>query len=106
LRWEKIENIKKNLINKYQTFYKDHDHEFSFSFDVNYIAKRHGKISKLIHFKKIDKNIKTKIKGFEAPFKIVADPALIGIGYAAGFGNDNSAGLGRVEKINACSARR
>jgi CRISPR-associated endoribonuclease Cas6 len=59
-----IENIKKNLINKYQTFYKtdyaDHEHEFKFGFDVNYITKRQGKISKLIHFKKIDKNIKTK----------------------------------------------
>jgi len=98
-----IENIKKNLINKYQTFYKtnyaDHDHEFKFSFDVNYIAKRQGKISKLIHFKKIDKNIKTKIKGFEAPFKIVADPRLIKIGYDCGFGNDNSAGMGCVGEL-------
>jgi len=58
-----------------------------------------GKISKLIHFKKIDKNTKTKIKGFEAPFKIVADPRLIGIGYNAGFGNDNSAGMGCVGKL-------
>jgi len=58
-----------------------------------------GKISKLIHFKKINNNIKTKIKGFESPFKIIADPELIGIGYQAGFGNDNSAGLGCVEII-------
>ena len=98
-----IENIKKNLINKYQTFYKtkyaDNEHEFKFSFDVNYIAKRQGKISKLIHFKKIDKNITTKIKGFEAPFKISADPELIGIGYDAGFGNSGSMGLGCVEII-------
>ena len=98
-----IENIKKNLINKYQAFYKtdytDHKQEFKFSFDVNYIAKRQGKISKLIHFKKIDKNIKTKIKGFEAPFKIIADPRLIKIGYDCGFGNDNSAGMGCVEII-------
>ena len=99
-----IENIKKNLINKYQTFYKtdyaDHDQEFKFSFDVNYIAKRQGKISKLIHFKKIDKNIKTKIKGFEAPFKIIADPELIKTGYDAGFGNDNSAGMGCIDLIS------
>ena len=95
-----IENIKKNLINKYQTFYKtdyaDHDHEFRFSFDVNYIAKRQGKISKLIHFKKINNDIKTKIKGFEAPFKISADSRLIGIGYYCGFGNGGSMGLGCV----------
>ena len=57
-----------------------------------------AKISKLIHFKKIDKNIKTKIKGFEAPFRIVADPELIGIGYDAGFGNGGSMGLGCVKK--------
>jgi CRISPR-associated endoribonuclease Cas6 len=98
-----IENIKKNLINKYQTFYKtdyaDHDHEFKFSFDVNYIAKRQGKISKLIHFKKINNNIKTKIKGFEAPLKISADPGLIKIGYDAGFGNGGSIGLGCVKSI-------
>ncbi|MBW2569769.1 MAG: CRISPR-associated endoribonuclease Cas6 [Deltaproteobacteria bacterium] len=100
-----IEDIKKNLINKYRTFYKtdyadhEHKHEFKFSFDVNYIAKRQGKISKLIHFKKIDNNIKTKIKGFEAPFTVVADPRLIKIGYDCGFGNDNSAGLGCVEII-------
>ena len=98
-----IENIKKNLINKYRTFYKtnyadhEHQHEFNFSFDVNYIAKQQGKISKLIHFKKIDGNIKTKIKGFEAPFKIIADPRLIGIGYDAGFGNGGSMGLGCIE---------
>ncbi|MCK5721394.1 MAG: hypothetical protein KAI84_02580, partial [Gammaproteobacteria bacterium] len=56
-------------------------------------------ISKLIHFK-IDNNIRTKIKGFEAPFRIVADPELIGIGYDVGFGNDNSAGMGCVELID------
>jgi CRISPR-associated endoribonuclease Cas6 len=59
-----------------------------------------GKISKLIHCKKIDNNIKTKIKGFEAPFKIIADSRLIGIGYQAGFGNDNSVGLGCVDLID------
>jgi CRISPR-associated endoribonuclease Cas6 len=98
-----IENIKKTLINKYQVFYKkdypDDGREFNFSFDVNYIAKRHGKISKLIHFKKIDKNIRTKIKGFEAPFTVAADPELIKIGYDAGFGNGGSMGLGCGEII-------
>lgn len=96
-----IENMQKNLINKYQTFYNknytNNDHEFKFSFDVNYIAKRQGKISKLIHFKKINNNITTKIKAFEAPFTITADPKLIKIGYECGFGNDNSAGIGCVK---------
>jgi CRISPR-associated endoribonuclease Cas6 len=98
-----IENIQKNLINKYQTFYNkdytDHEQEFKFSFDVNYIARRQGKISKLIHFKKIDNKTRTKIKGFEAPFKIVAGPGLIKIGYDCGFGNDNSAGMGCIKSI-------
>ena len=98
-----IENINKNLINKYQTFYNTtytgNNQEFKFSFDINYIAKKQGKISKLIHFKKIDNNTRTKIKGFEAPFKIIADPRLITIGYDAGFGNDNSAGLGCVGEL-------
>ena len=99
-----IENIKKNLISKYQTFYKkdypDDGREFNFRFDVNYIAKRQGKISKLIHFKKIDENIKTKIKGFEAPFTVVADPVLIKIGYDCGFGNGGSMGFGCVKSID------
>ena len=98
-----IANIKKNLINKYQTFYNktytEQTQEFKFSFDPAYIAKKQGKISKLIHFKKM-KNTTTKIKGFEAPFKIVADPKFIKIGYNTGFGNDNSAGMGCVKIIN------
>jgi len=96
-----IENIRKNLINKFQTFhnttYTNHTQEFKFSFDINYITKRQGKISKLIHFKRIDNKTTSKIKGFESPFKITADPELIKTGYEAGFGNNNSAGLGCVE---------
>ncbi len=94
-----ILNIKNNLINKFQTFYKteykNHDCQFEFSFDTDYIVKKGGKISKLMHFKKIG-NQTTKIKAFEAPFKICADPELVKIGYDCGFGNDNSAGLGCV----------
>ena len=95
-----IKNIKQNLINKFETLhntpYNNHEQEFKFSFDINYITRRQGKISKLIHFKTINKNTRTKIKAFEAPFEIIADPGLIKIGYDAGFGNDNSAGLGCV----------
>jgi CRISPR/Cas system endoribonuclease Cas6 (RAMP superfamily) len=39
------------------------------------------------------------IKVFEAPFKIVADSRLIGIGYDCGFGNSGSMGLGCVGKF-------
>jgi len=58
-----------------------------------------GKISKLIHFKKIDNNIRTKIKGFEAPFTVVANPELIKIGYDCGFGNGGSMELKYVGEI-------
>ena len=99
-----IDNIRKNLINKYQTFYNKPYNpdikEFNLNFDIDYITRKQGKISKLIHFKKIDTKTRTKIKGFEAPFKITADPKLINIGYQTGFGNDNSAGLGCVDIIH------
>ena len=125
-----IDNIRKNLINKFETFhnksyfacdtmqlhnkdkYNSNGHFFSFNFDVDYITKRQGRISKLIHFKRIknnhtsncdnkksDSDIRTKIKAFEAPFTIIADPELVKIGYDAGFGNDNSAGLGCADII-------
>lgn len=98
-----IKNIKQNLINKYQTYhnktYKDNTKEFQLSFDPTYIAKKQGIISKLIHFKKIN-NTSTKIKAFEAPFKITTDPELIKIGYEAGFGNNNTVGLGCMKFID------
>ena len=43
--------------------------------------------------------LRTKIKGFEAPFKIIADPELIKIGYQAGFRNGGSMGLACVDII-------
>lgn len=99
-----IENIQKNLIHKFQTFYNgpapELESAFTFSFDPTYIARKQGKISKLIHFKKITHSQRTKIKGFEAPFTITADPRLIKIGYDAGFGNGNSAGLGCVRPLD------
>ena len=99
-----IDNIRKNLVNKYQTFYTepdpDFDPVFDFSFDIPYITRKQGKISKLIHFKKISNTQRTKIKGFEAPFTITADPRLIKMGYDAGLGNGNSAGLGCVEALD------
>ena len=65
-REHSIENIQKNLINKYATVngrpYTDNDHEFTFSFDPAYIAKRQGRISKLIQFKQINGRTRSKIK--------------------------------------------
>ena len=93
-----IENLKKNLINKYETLnnmpYTNHDHPFDFYFDHKYIAGKNGRISKLIEFKN-----HIKIKAMESPFVVEADPDLIGIGYECGWGEKNSAGFGCVEAI-------
>lgn len=93
-----VNNLKKNLINKYETInnrkYKKIDFPFIFNFTEDYIAKRKGNISKLIEFKS-----SIKIKGMEAPFTIEADPDLIKLGYECGWGEKNSAGFGCVEQI-------
>lgn len=95
-----ISNIKKNLVRKYEAFYKQNFqgiNAFDFSFDPEYIAKKNGKISKLITIPKGEHNI--KLRGFYAPFTIKTDPKLIEMGYSAGFGVNNAMGLGCVEKI-------
>ncbi|VEN72988.1 CRISPR-associated endoribonuclease Cas6 [Candidatus Desulfarcum epimagneticum] len=93
-----IENIKKNLVNKYETIngikYQSLDSSFNFHFDVDYISRRKGNISKLINFKN-----GIKIKAIEAPFGVQADPELVKIGYECGWGEKNSAGFGCVQKI-------
>lgn len=92
------ENIKNNLVNKYETLhntlYKKRDQLFSFHFDPIYIAKKNGTISKLISFKN-----DIKIKAMEAPFTVEADPDLIKIGYECGWGEKNSAGFGCAKPI-------
>jgi len=57
-------------------------------------ANDESKISKPISFKN---NI--KIKAYEAPFTIKANPELIKIGYDCRFGEKNSAGFGMVKII-------
>jgi len=93
-----IDNLKKNLINKYETInnikYQNLNYPFNFNFDINYITKRKGNISKLMEFKN-----RIKIKAMEAPFSIEADPELIKLGYECGWGEKNSAGFGCVEQI-------
>jgi len=91
------ENIQRNLIRKYQAltgktirFSKN----FTFAFDLDYIVRRQGNISKLIHFKD-----DVRIKAFEAPFTIIAKPELIQTGYTCGFGEKNSDGFGCAEMI-------
>lgn len=96
-----VRNLKQNLIHKYEGLYGKEfngSEEFEFSFDPVYIAKRNGKISKLI---KVNKgSVLLKFKGFQAPFTIKADSELIKIGYEAGFGNNNALGWGCVDLVN------
>lgn len=102
-RGKYVSNIVQNLLRKYKLVYKKDyagSREFDFSFDVDYIVKRQGKIKKNIRFKKDYKTGKySRIVGMEAPFTIKADVELIKIGYQCGFGEKNSAGFGMVEKI-------
>jgi len=95
-----IENVKKNLVNKYETLqngaYKGEHRPFKFDFDLNYITRKNGRISKLIEFKN-----GIKIKAMEAPFTVEADPKLIKIGYECGWGEKNSAGFGCVNLLKA-----
>ena len=85
------ENLKTNLLRKYQLIHNDHYQdlpEFDFSFDPEYIANRNGKISKLI---KTDENV--YVKAMEAPFYLKTNPELIRIAYACGLGEKNSMGF-------------
>lgn len=94
-----VDNLRKNLVNKYETltdspYENQGDYPFKFQFDLDYIAKKNGRISKLIEFKN-----KIKIKAMEAPFRVEADPELIRIGYECGWGEKNSAGFGCVKHL-------
>jgi len=91
-----ISQIKKNLLRKYKIIHQKELAEpiqFDFQFDLEYLIKKKGKISKNIRFKN------TNIIGMEAPFTITAPSELIKIGYECGFGIENSAGFGMVELI-------
>ena len=56
-----------------------------------YIARKQGRIHKLIRYKDTD------IFCYLAPFEVEGDPALIRNGYECGFGEGNSKGFGMVE---------
>ena len=95
--WEEgfSEAIEKNLIKKYRLVHgKDiKSGDFEILVDKNYMNKRSGKITKKISFKS------TEIVGFLAPFEVRGNPALIEIGYEAGFGEKGSIGCGCVKVV-------
>lgn len=87
--------VRRNLIEKYRalTGGDPDDSRLQFEFDDNYIRKRGGvdRISKLVQFKD------TKIKAYQAPFRVSGSLELIQLGWECGFGNANSQGFGMVE---------
>lgn len=70
--------------------------DLTLKFDQDYIARKGGKVCKLIDFKG------TKIKGILAPFTIEGSPELIALGYEAGLGEKNSMGFGMVQ-VSDCT---
>lgn len=87
--------VRTNLVEKYRALTGDDpdDSRLRFEFDEHYICKRGGvdRISKLVQFKD------TKIKAYQAPFRVSGSLELIRLGWECGFGNANSQGFGMVE---------
>lgn len=94
-RYQYVIKVKESLIEKYELChgepFEGEDHLY-LKFDKNYINNYDGKISKLLHFENDE-----KIKAFEAPFFIEADPKLLKIGYQCGFGHETFRGFGCVD---------
>ncbi len=89
------ERIRSNLIRKYEVVHcqSPKDTQFEMHFDTEYIARRSGKITKLINIRG------TQIRGVFAPFLAAGSPELIRIGYHCGFGERGSMGFGCVEVV-------
>ena len=87
------ELVRRNLIRKHEVIHNrpPSDDAFTLQFDGNYIARRQGRVTRLIDFKGI------KIKGVLCPLRVSGSRALIQTGYECGFGDKNSAGFGMVE---------
>lgn len=87
------EKVVENLRRKYTLLTGEDASQLNLvmAFDLTYIAKRHGRIYKIIRYKD------TKIFGYLVPFTVHGDVELIRVGYECGFGDGNSKGLGMVE---------
>ncbi len=87
------ELIRQNLIRKHEAIHgrAPHDDTLIFSFDKDYIDRRHGRVTRLVDYKGI------KIRGVMCPVNVSGSIALIQTGYACGFGDKNSAGFGMAE---------
>ena len=89
-----------NLCRKYQVLYGKpfacSEADVTFELDADYVERKKGQTHKLITLKE-GRSDETKIRGVFAPFRIVAPPELIEIGYDCGFGEKNSQGFGMVK---------
>jgi CRISPR-associated endoribonuclease Cas6 len=74
-----------------QSTEEQNEHFLEMEFDPLVIAKRQGRIHKLISYKN------TKIFSYYCPFTARGSPELMRIGYQCGFGDGNSKGFGMVE---------
>ena len=89
------ELVRQNLIRKYEAIHghAPRDQSFAMAFDQAYIAKRKGRVSRLVDFKGV------KIRGVLCPFQVIGAPELIRVGYECGFGDKNSVGFGMAEVV-------
>ncbi len=90
-----------NLCRKYEVLHGKpifcNENDVVFELDRDYVAKVHGKVQKLITLKE-GRSDESKVKGTLAPFRFVANPELIEIGYECGFGEKNAQGFGMVKE--------
>lgn len=87
------DRVRTNLIRKYELIYGSppQDNVFEMFFDKDYIARKDGKVTKLIDIKG------TKIRGVFAPFSARGSVDLLKVGYEAGVGSYGSMGFGCVD---------
>jgi CRISPR-associated endoribonuclease Cas6 len=92
-----------NLCRKYEVLHGKPiaciENDVVFELDRDYVAKVNGKVQKLITLKE-GRSDESKVKGTLAPFRLVAPPELIEVGYECGFGEKNAQGFGMVGAIN------
>ncbi|MDO8589504.1 MAG: CRISPR-associated endoribonuclease Cas6 [Armatimonadota bacterium] len=86
------EHVRKNLIRKFELIHgrPPDDDSFRMEFDQGYIARRDGRVTKLIDIRGV------QIRGVLAPFAVKGSVALIRVGYECGFGERGSMGFGCV----------
>jgi len=98
------EALQKNIASKYESVYGRAPEEarFEFEMDAQYVTKRGGyeRLTKLITLKEGHSD-ETKVRGFDAVFRLRGNPELIRLAYEAGLGEKGSLGFGCIEVVKA-----